>query len=133
MASTESQKAQQNLIQATNDLIRTARGGKSDEKVEKIITLLTITKKIKTIEGSSANIHISTDLLKCLRLMLVDNDKSIRVQSCRGLFALHIPITRIHEDRLFSLLNSNAVYHMQSFHTPNHGLSEYSHFHDDLS
>ena len=85
MSSTASQKAQQDLLEATNDLIKSARGGKTDEKVSKIIKLLTITKQIKSIDGSSANIHISTDLLKCLRLMLMDNDKSIRVQSCRAM------------------------------------------------
>ena len=73
------------LQTATTELIKVSHSNDTETKVAKIIELLAITKQLKSDDGTSENIKISIELLKCLRLMLVDNDKSIRVQSCRAM------------------------------------------------
>eukprot|EP01083_Nonionella_stella_P016720 46699_1 len=80
----ESQPCADALQKASNDLINISRDHNTEEKVAGIIRLLTVTKDLKS-KGQGNRIIISRDLLKCLRSMLVDEDKSIRVQACRAM------------------------------------------------
>ena len=72
------------LSQATSQLLSASHGIDSELKISKIIQLLTIMKQVNS-QSNGDNVHISIELLKCLRLMLVDLDQTIRVQSCRAM------------------------------------------------
>ena len=66
---------------ASNELIEASKSEDTDERISKILQLLTI---LKMCEPKS-QLFISIDLLKSLRLMLVDSDKKLRVQACRAM------------------------------------------------
>lgn len=69
------------LDHVSNELIKIARGDNPDDKVKRIISLCQI---IKAIPDKSQLI-ISFELLKTLRMMLVDSDKNLRAQTCRSI------------------------------------------------
>ena len=69
------------LERASKELIEASKYGDTQDRIDRILQILTI---IKMCEPKS-QLFFGLDLLKSLRLMLVDSDKKLRVQACRAM------------------------------------------------
>lgn len=69
------------LEHVSKELIMAARGDNTDEKVHKILSVLSVVKSIP----DKSQLFISFELLKSCRVMLVDTDKTLRIQACRAM------------------------------------------------